>query len=74
MVILKNQHIRMMINPLGAELQELTHIEYGNILWKKDDTIWNRYAPILFPIVSGLCPRRRYFDHSISEVAMVIEG
>lgn len=74
MVILKNQYIRVMISPFGAELQELQHIERGHIIWKKDDTIWNRYAPILFPIVSGLCPHRRYFDHSTSEVAMVIEG
>ncbi len=54
MVILKNQDISMMINPLGAELQELTHVEHGNLLWKKDDALWNRYAPILFPIVGRL--------------------
>ena len=51
---LNNQHISITINPLGAELQELTHMEHGNLLWKKDDTLWNRYAPILFPIVGRL--------------------
>jgi galactose mutarotase-like enzyme len=29
-------------------------MEHGNLLWKKDDTLWNRYAPILFPIVGRL--------------------
>ena len=54
MLYLKNQRVKIGINPLGAELQELTHVEHGNLLWKKDDGLWNRFAPILFPIVGRL--------------------
>jgi galactose mutarotase-like enzyme len=43
-----------MINPLGAEIQQLKHATHGNILWQKNDQIWNRFAPILFPIVGRL--------------------
>lgn len=65
MVILKNQYIRVMISPFGAELQELQHIERGHIIWKKDDTIWNRYAPILFPIVGRLVNDQYTYDGNI---------
>ncbi len=51
---LNNQDISITINTYGAELQELQHVEHGKLLWQKDDAIWNRYAPILFPIVGRL--------------------
>lgn len=51
---LNNQDISITINSYGAELQELQHGEHGKLLWQKDDAIWNRYAPILFPIVGRL--------------------
>ena len=54
LVTIENNLLKIGINLLGAELQELTHIEHGNLIWKKDDAIWNRYAPILFPIVGRL--------------------
>jgi galactose mutarotase-like enzyme len=62
MVILKNQYIHLLINPLGAEIQELQHVEHGHIIWKKDDSIWNRFAPILFPIVGRLLNDQHTYD------------
>lgn len=54
MVKLETHQLSVSINPIGAELKELRHVEHGNLLWKKDNALWNRYAPILFPIVGRL--------------------
>lgn len=65
MLTLRNQEISLIINPVGAELQQLTHVEHGNLLWKKVDSIWNRYAPILFPIVGRLVNDQYTYDGNI---------
>lgn len=39
---------------MGAELQMLKRDGSDNVLWQKDDAIWNRVAPNLFPIVGRL--------------------
>ena len=51
---LRSTTVEIIINPLGAEIQQLKHATHGNILWQKNDQIWNRFAPILFPIVGRL--------------------
>jgi len=51
---LQSTRVEIMINPLGAEIQRLKHATHGNVLWQKNDQIWNRFAPILFPIVGRL--------------------
>jgi galactose mutarotase-like enzyme len=51
---LENGVITARIALLGAELIELSTVTGDTILWKKDDTIWNRTAPNLFPIVGRL--------------------
>ena len=53
-VSLKNEVINARIALLGAELIELSTLTGENVLWEKDDTIWNRTAPNLFPIVGRL--------------------
>ena len=65
MVTIENNLQKIGINPLGAELQELTHVEHGNLLWQKDDALWNRYAPILFPIVGRLVNDQYTYDGNI---------
>ena len=54
MIKLRTPELSIIIDRMGAELQEIQHIDRGHIIWKKDDTIWNRFAPILFPIVGRL--------------------
>jgi galactose mutarotase-like enzyme len=51
---LRSTTVEIIINPLGAEIQQLKHATHGHILWQKNDQIWNRFAPILFPIVGRL--------------------
>lgn len=54
MIFLQNEHITAGISTLGAELQSLEHRRHGNIIWRRDERYWNRFAPILFPIVGRL--------------------
>ncbi len=65
MVTIENNLLKIGINLLGAELQELRHVEHGNLLWKKDNTLWNRYAPILFPIVGRLVNDQYTFEGEV---------
>jgi galactose mutarotase-like enzyme len=53
-VRLQNGLISARIALLGAELIELKKSANDNLLWEKDDAIWNRTAPNLFPIVGRL--------------------
>lgn len=52
---LKNQFLKVKISSFGAEI---TSIQSANdqyeYLWQADPSYWNRYAPILFPIVGKL--------------------
>jgi galactose mutarotase-like enzyme len=63
MFIIKSNHFKVYINPLGAELQQFTHITHGNLLWQKNDKLWNRFAPILFPIVGRLLNDQYTLNH-----------
>ncbi len=54
MISIKNDFIEASINELGAELQSLKKINGENVIWKKNEFYWNRYAPLLFPIVGRL--------------------
>ena len=65
LVTIENNLLKIGINLLGAELQELTHVAHGKLLWKKDDALWNRFAPILFPIVGRLVNDQYTYDGNI---------
>lgn len=54
MISIKNDFIEASIHELGAELQSLKKINGENLIWKKNEFYWNRYAPLLFPIVGRL--------------------
>lgn len=54
MIEIRNEKIVAKINPYGAELTELNKVGSKNVLWEKDEMIWNRVAPNLFPIVGRL--------------------
>jgi galactose mutarotase-like enzyme len=54
MIRIENNFIHAEIAPMGAELIVLKRQEFPNVLWKKDDSIWNRTSPNLFPIVGRL--------------------
>ena len=53
--ILESDLLYVEINPLGAELSRLYSKRTGReYLWQGDPNIWERQAPVLFPIVGRL--------------------
>jgi galactose mutarotase-like enzyme len=52
---IENKLLTVAINDIGAELISIVskndNTEY---LWQKDEKVWGRQAPILFPIVGRL--------------------
>ena len=62
MIEIRNEKIVAKINPYGAELTELNKIGSKNVLWEKDEMIWNRVAPNLFPIVGRLINDQYHFE------------
>lgn len=55
MVTLENEYLRVSLKPEGAELTSIFDKTHGiERLWQGDPAVWNRHAPILFPIVGRL--------------------
>ncbi len=46
---ISNEFLTVSINTLGGELSSIKTKDGKERLWQKDETIWNRQAPILFP-------------------------
>ncbi|MBM3185815.1 MAG: aldose 1-epimerase family protein [Bacteroidetes bacterium] len=65
MVEIRNEKVVAKINTNGAELIELSKIDGKNVLWKKDEQIWNRIAPNLFPIVGRLKDDQFRYDGKV---------
>ncbi len=50
-VVLENEHLRVKINPIGAELQSIINLSTSTeILWIGDSTYWQAQAPVMFPV------------------------
>lgn len=55
MQLLENDHLRVSVSAHGAELTSVLDKTNGmERLWSGNAAIWNRHAPILFPIVGRL--------------------
>jgi galactose mutarotase-like enzyme len=52
---LENEYLRVSVKPEGAELTSIFD-KANNLerLWQADPAVWNRHAPILFPLVGRL--------------------
>ncbi len=53
MVKLKNKHLAVKINPIGAELKSIIYRDTER-LWQGEEASWQRTAPTLFPFCGGL--------------------
>lgn len=53
MIELKNEQLKVQINPLGAEVHSVQY-QGREYLWQGDSASWGRQAPNLFPIVGRL--------------------
>lgn len=52
MIKIQNNHFKLEISTLGAEMKAL-YINDINILWKANE-LWNSQSPVLFPIIGSL--------------------
>ena len=63
MFTLENEHLRIVINLIGAELSSLYNkkliLEY---MWSGDPVFWGKKSPVLFPIVGTLKNNTYYFN------------
>ena len=53
--VIENQYLTVKVKDVGAEIISVTAKETGiEYIWQGDEKVWNRHAPILFPIVGRL--------------------
>ena len=55
---IENEFIRLTIDSLGAEMVSAVDRATGSeMIWCADPAVWNRHAPILFPLsLIHICP------------------
>lgn len=59
MYTLENEFIKVDVKAQGAELCSLVRKSDGKeYIWQGDPTYWKRHAPVLFPVVGTLNPKR----------------
>lgn len=61
MDILNNGTIKAAISAKGAELNSLM-LDGIERIWQADPSIWNRHAPLLFPVIGRLCGQEYELD------------
>ena len=55
MQTIQNEELRVVVSPVGAQMQNLTDVKTGReYLWQGDERYWKERNPILFPIVGGM--------------------
>ena len=63
MPTLQNNHLRLILQPTGAEMTSLFHLaQEKEYLWQADPQVWARHAPVLFPIVGKLKGNQYRFE------------
>lgn len=63
MVELKNERLLVEIDPHGAEIKRVYHLDKDlEFMWHGDPEYWGRTAPVLFPIV-GRVAKDHYLHH-----------
>jgi galactose mutarotase-like enzyme len=62
MIQIANNQLAVTINEKGAELQsiQLNGLEY---LWQADAKYWDKYSPVLFPVIGELKDGKYIFDN-----------
>lgn len=63
---IENENLKIAVNSKGAELTSLydktTQTEY---MWNGDPAFWNKYSPVLFPIVGTLKEDTYYYEGNL---------
>lgn len=69
MVLLDNGILQAAINPVGAELNSLK-LDGMERIWQGDPAIWNRHAPLLFPLIGRLINQQYELDGRMIDAPM----
>lgn len=73
LLTLENQHIRLAIDPCGAQLRSLVNKASGQeYLWQPTEGVWTDSAPWLFPVIGQL--RGGAFRYRGKEYMMPMHG
>ncbi len=67
MIKLKNRHLTVIINPLGAEIVSVIKDGY-EYLWQGNPDIWKGQAPNLFPFIGRLKDEEYEYDNRLFKV------
>lgn len=60
MISIENDELRVELKREGAEMTALYDKKTGRqCLWTADPAVWDRHAPVLFPVV-GMCKNKQY--------------
>ena len=54
MIVLHNDRLTVSIDPKGAQLCSVKAPDGTEYIWQADPAIWNRHAPLLFPVIGRL--------------------
>ena len=71
MIRIKNKHVTVDINQIGAEINSIMKDGY-EYLWQKNPDIWNGQAPNLFPLIGRLKDEQYEYEGNI--YSMKIHG
>jgi galactose mutarotase-like enzyme len=61
---ISNNTISITVNSLGAELTSFKNND-SELLWQTDKSVWNRSAPVLFPVVGKLKDNRFIYNDAV---------
>ncbi len=62
-IVIENEKIRAIINPLGAELVSLLKLDDNTeYIWEANPAFWGKTSPVLFPIVGGLKNETYFYE------------
>ena len=71
-LFISNEFLRAGISTLGAELISLTDGAGREYIWQRGPSVWNRSAPLLFPVIGRLRDGR--YTHRGAEYLMGRHG
>ena len=52
--MLTNETLTVTVSNIGAQIKSIKNQDDREYMWSGDPAVWNRTAPIMFPICGGL--------------------
>ena len=69
---IRNDHLKVTVNSLGAELHSIQSADGTEYLWQGNPDVWDGQAPNIFPYVARLTEQKYTYDGK--EYTMKIHG